>query len=574
MPPTQIKGASILATNLIKSYCLKEQFKDARRLFDEIPERDVVAWTSMISGYTSGGRNTQAWTMFCDMKKEDVQLNAFTVSSVLKACKGMGVVSCGSMVHGLAVKNGVDGNMYVQNALMDMYATCSAGMSEACMVFEMISVKNDVSWTTMIASYTHKGDGYAALKVFKRMVQEEAELNSYTYSITIRACASIGSYTYGQQIHAAVGKHGFGSDPPVGNSLVDMYCRCGKVSEAYRYFHEMPERDLITWNTMISGFERSGSDGSLQLFSQLSSEVLHPNCFTFTSVVASCANLAVLHCGRQIHAVIVRRGLDGNVALANAFIDMYAKCGSIADSRRIFDEMPSRDVISWTSIMNGYGSHGYADEAIRLFGEMVHCGVKPDQLVFMGLISACSHSGLVDDGLKYFHFMWNNYNIKPNQEIYGCVVDLLGRAGRVTEAYELTVTMPFEPDKLVWGALLGACKAHRNSYIGRLAANKILDLRPNGAETYVMLSNIYASDGRWGEFAEMRKLMRGTCSKKVAGRSWIEVRNQVYNFVVGEKLGPNIELVYEELETLIQHMKEVGYVPDLECCIEDFEAVA
>ncbi|PIA60929.1 hypothetical protein AQUCO_00300444v1 [Aquilegia coerulea] len=553
----RLPKASILATNLIKSYCLKGEFNEAR----------------MISGYTTCGRHSEAWVTFCEMKRENVELTAFPISSVLKACKGMRLRICGGMVHGLAVKCGVNHSIYVENALMDMYATCSGDMDDACRVFQSIFVKNAVSWTTLIASYTHRGDGYAALQVFKQMLQEGIELNPFTFSITIRACSSIVSHIFGQQIHVAVIKHGFESNLPVGNSLVDMYCRCSRLSEAYRYFHELPERDLITWNTMIAGFEKSGSDLSLQLFSQLMSEDLCPNCFTYTSVAASCANLAAFTCGQQIHGGIIQRGYEGNVALANALLDMYAKCGSIAESYRIFNEMPWRDVISWTSMMNAYGSHGYGKEAIGLFDKMVRCGVNPDRIVFMGVISACSHAGLVDEGLKYFNTMDIDFSIKANQEIYGCVVDLLGRAGRVIEAYELIVTMPLEPDEMIWGALLGACRAHKNSTLGRLAAQKILDMRPNGAETYVMLSNIYAADGRWGEFAEMRKLMRGASNKKLAGRSWIEVRNQVCSFVVGEKVGPDIELVYYELKTLVQQMKDVGYIPDLDCLIHDLEAV-
>ncbi|KAF5176599.1 Pentatricopeptide repeat-containing protein, partial [Thalictrum thalictroides] len=511
------------------------EFNEARRVFDEIPQRDVVAWTGMISGYTTCGRHSEAWVTFCEMKKEDVELTAYPISSVLKACKGMRSCFCGGMVHGLAVKCGVTHSIYVENALMDMYATCSGDMDDAC--------------------------------------KEEMELNPFTLSITIRACSTIASHIFGQQIHASVIKHGFESNLPVGNSLVDMYCRCSRLSEAYRYFHELPDRDLITWNTMIAGFEKSGSDLSLQLFSQLCSEDLCPNCFTFTSVAASCANLAALTCGQQIHGGIIRRGLESNFALTNALLDMYAKCGSIAESHRIFSEMPWKDVISWTSMMNAYGSHGYGKEAIGLFYEMVHSGVKPDRIVFMGVISACSHAGLVDEGLKYFNSMDIDYSVKPNQEIYGCVVDLLGRAGRLLEAYELTISMPFEPDEMVWGALLGACREHKNSTLGQLAAQKILNMRPSGAETYVTISNMYAVDGRWGEFAEMRKLMRGAGDKKVAGRSWIEVRNQVCSFVVGEKVGPNIELVYNELKTLVQQMKDVGYVPDSDCFIHDFEAV-
>ncbi|KAG6773076.1 hypothetical protein POTOM_020330 [Populus tomentosa] len=372
--------------------------------------------------------------------------------------------------------------------------------------------------------------------------QEGAELNPHSISIAVRACASVGSNILGRQIHTAVIKHGFESDLPVMNSILDMYCRCGCLSEAKEYFNEMSEKDLITWNTLIAGYERSDSIEPLFIFSQMESEGFSPNCFTFTSLIAACANVAALQCGQQVHGGIFRRGLDGNLELANALIDMHAK---------------------WT--------HGYGKEAVELFDEMVRSGIRPDQVVFMAVLHACSHAGLVDQGLRYFNCMLDDYHIKPNQEIYGCGVGLLGRAGRVEEAYHLIRSMPFMADESVWGALLGACKAHNLSKLGKLAAKKALALKPNMFETYVMLSNIYAAEGKWGEAERMRKLMKRAGSKKEAGRSWIEVRNQVYSFVVGNKMDSHIERVNEVLELPVRHMKEAGYVPELVCLIHDQE---
>ena len=397
------------------------------------------------------------------------------------------------------------------------------------------------------------------------------ELSPFSFSIAVRACTSIGLHTFGEQMHTGVIKNGFESNLPVMNSILDMYCRCGCFSEANRYFYEMHQRDLITWNTLIAGYERSDPIESLYIFSMMLSGRFNPNCFTFTSILAACATLAFLNCGQQIHGTIIQRGLDGNLALSNALIDMYSKCGNIADSRQVFRGMSHRDLVSWTSMMIGYGTHGYGQEAIELFEEMVRSGIRPDRVVFMAVLSACSHAGLVDEGLRYFKVMVDGCNISPDQEIYGCVVDLLGRAGRVKEAYELIQSMPFKPDESVWGPFLGACKAHRFCNLGKLAALKILDLKPNMAGTYVMLSNIYAADGKWGEFARLRKLMKRMGSKKETGRSWVEVGNLVYSFVVGNEVDSKIDGVYQVLEILIDHMKETGYVPDLDCLMYDLE---
>lgn len=348
------------------------------------------------------------------------------------------------------------------------------------------------------------------------------------------------------------------------NSIIDMYCRCSCLPDANDCFHGMIEKDLITWNTIISGYEKSDSNESIYIFSQMEREGFSPNSFTFSSVIAGCANLAVLSFGQQVHGGVIKRGLLDDMALSNSLIDMYAKCGNMVDARKIFSEMSDRDLVSWTSMMIGYGNHGHGKEAIKLFEEMVKTGILPDQIVFMAVLGACSHGGLVDEGLRYFKLMTCDHSINPNREIYGCVIDLLGRAGRVKEAYELIETMPFKPDESIWGAYLGACKAHKVPNLGKLVVERILDSSPNMTGTYMMLSNIYAAEGNWVEFAKLRKMMRGMGSKKEAGRSWIEVRNQVYSFVSGDKLGMQIELAYEVLSILVQHMKEGEFVPDMD----------
>lgn len=401
--------------------------------------------------------------------------------------------------------------------------------------------------------------------------QEAAELNPFSISIAVKACASIGSNILGKQVHAAVVKHGFESNIPVMNSMLDLYCRSNRLTEADQCFQEMAEKDSITWNTLIAGYEKSHPNESLNIYSRMELEGFSPNTFTFTTILAAVGNLAVLTSGEQVHAEIIRRGLQGNLEVGNAQIDMYAKCGNIMSSRKVFDEMYSKDLVSWTSMMIGYGSHGGGKEAVELFDEMVKSGIVPDQIVFMAVLNACSHAGLVDEGLKYFKTMVDEYKLSPEQETYGCVVDLLGRSGRIEEAYELIQRMPFSPDESIWGAFLGACKTHKHQVLGKLAGSKVLEMRQDIA-TYVTLSNFYAADGKWGEFARTRRLMRRLGNKKETGRSWLELQNQIYCFVAGDKLGSHIEWVYQVLGMLIHHIKDVGYVPDLDCSVHDLEA--
>ncbi|KAH0465397.1 hypothetical protein IEQ34_005500 [Dendrobium chrysotoxum] len=542
------------ATNLIKSYCDSGRLSDARRVFDELPERDVVAWTAMICGYASNARPEDAWGTFRAMATAGVDANAFTLSSILTACRVMEFAEFTASVHAIAVRRGIIGQMHVDNALVDAYSAFPCGIDDAFKVFDGISQRSPVSWTTIIAAYVRHGNGGAAVQMCSQMLKEGVELNPFTLSITVRASAAVESLIFGRQIHAATVKIGHGSNLHVSNAITDMYSRCMSFPEARQYFSEMPQKDLITWNTMIAGLDRAGSLDSCRLLLNMFSQSVQPNFFTFTTIISSCAKLSKLSFGQQIHCVVVHRGFGENQQIANALVDMYAKCGSIADSQKVFNKMCYRDLVSWSSMIIGYGVHGYGKEAVELFNEMVSYGIQPDSILFMGVINACSHAGMVEEGLKFFNLMESIYGVQPDKEVYGCMIDLLGRSGRLGEASELIEKMPFEPDESLWGALLGACKMHGNAKLGRLAAQKILNLKPKGAKTYVILSNIYAAASEWASFAEIRKLMRGVGGKKEVGMSWIEVREEVYSFVASDQSNPCVSLASEVLAMLICHM--------------------
>ncbi|WOG82764.1 hypothetical protein DCAR_0101932 [Daucus carota subsp. sativus] len=455
---------------------------------------------------------TNAWNVFLKMLREcGDPPNAFTLYSMLKVCKGMDSLSCGALVHGLALKHGLDGCSYVDNCLLDMYATCGGNIDAACTVFQDMEFKIPVAWTILITGYTHRGDGHGDWSSTSFLTNEKLEASPFSVSIAVRACTSIESSTRGMQMHAVVLKY--------------MYCRCNLFSEARLCFYGMIQRDLVTWNIFIAGYEMLHPNESLYIFSQMGLEGYRPNSFTYSSIIVACANLAVLGC------------LEGDLPLDNALIDMYAKCGSIMDSY----------LVSWTSMMIGYGK-----EAGTLFNEMVKSGIQLDQIVFVAVMGDCSHAGMVDGGMCNFKSMTVDYKLPPNQEVYGCVFDLLGRSGRVEEAFKLTESMPFKPDESVWGALLGACKAHGIPDLSKHAAQRVLESKPSVA------------GGDWGDFARMRKLMRGTGNEKEATRSWVELRDQVYSFVVGGVISPHIVSAREVTELFSQHMQETACFPDLD----------
>ncbi|EPS61875.1 hypothetical protein M569_12918, partial [Genlisea aurea] len=552
---------SALATNIIVSYFEAGLVGEARNLFDEMSGRDVIAWSAMISGYSSRNMPEQSWSTFLEMMRDGggggVRPNEFTFSGVLRACRAMNCYSLsrGASVHGMAAKCGVLGNIYIANCLMDLYGSRRDSVHRAVAVFEEMEFKTRVSWTTLMASFTHLGDGHGALQFFRKFLLWEAELNPFIISIAIRASSSTGWRLYGEQIHGAVCKKGFESDVPVMNSLLDMYSRCSSsMAEAERCFQAMASsRDIISCNTMIASYQKSDPYRSLSLFRSLE---LAPTPFTFTSAVAAAATAAAFGVGEQVHGSAVRRGMESDVGVANALIDMYAKCGSIGRSRRVFEETEGKNLVSYTSMMAGYGSHGRGREAIRLFDRMIGSGMEPDRVVFVAALNACSHAGLVEEGLQLFDSMIGAHGIQPDREIYGCVVDLLGRAGRIEEAYETIERMPMAADESIWGAYLGACKAHR--VVPAEAASRRAKKAAGIWGTYSALSNLYAGDGNWGEFRRMRRLMRGLRKKKEAGRSCIEVKNRVFSFVAMDRMAAEvdeIEAVYEVVHSLLLHMR-------------------
>jgi pentatricopeptide repeat protein len=383
------------------------------------------------------------------------------------------------------------------------------------------------------------------------MVQVGVELSPFTCSIALHACVSIANLRIGQQLHLLSLKKALSANLAVANALIHVYCNCAHLLDARRIFDEIPEKNLVTWNTLIAGYSQCNPLMALQLFRDMN---LQQNCFTLTSITSSCAGLAALGLGKQVHGAVLRRNYGEDLQLSNALVDMYSKCGSIADAKRMFNRMGCKDKLSWTAMICGYGMNGYANEAIQLFSSMIHAGVCPDHVVFLALISACSHAGLVDEGWNFFRSMTTEYKIQPKKEVYGCVINLLARAGRLREAFDLINRMPFAPDESIWGALLGACKMHKNVELGRLVARRIIEVNPDGAKTYILLANIYAAGNKWGEYAVTRRLLRGIGNRKEAGMSWIDVNDKMYSFNTADSSSCQVSLADEVLQILARHM--------------------
>jgi len=564
-----------VASALVDMHAKWGNIVDARRVFDNMPERNAVSWTGMITRYAQSEDSEEALKLFQEMQLAGVKSDRFSLASVLCACANLEALDEGEQVHAEAIKIGIESDVCVGSALVDMYVKCSQVdcMVDARKVFDRMPQQNVVTWTTLIVGYSQSsGHVQEAINLFVKMKWAGVKPNSFTFASVLKACASMADLEQGKQIHAHIVKTGLETNLCVANSIVTMYARCGTIEDACKAFDEILERNVVSWNAIIAGYAQNGyGEVAYKLFCQTQMEGVKIDAFTFASVLSACAGITSLDQGMQVHTIILKTGFQSDISVENALITMYARCGSIGDARKVFDKILELNVISWTAIITGHAQHGYAKEALNLFEQMRRLGVKPNHITFIGVLSACSHVGLVDEGHRYFASMSHEHGILPSLEHYACMVDLLGRAGHLDEAEAVINEMPFKPGALVWRTLLGACRIHANIDLGKRAAECLLELEPQEPATYVLLSNMYAEAGQWDAVAKVRKMMKDRQLTKEAGCSWIEIKNRVHMFFVRDRSHPLTEEIYAKLDGLTLQMKELGYVPDTNFVLHDVE---
>eukprot|EP01018_Ginkgo_biloba_P022701 Gb_16848 [translate_table: standard] len=561
----------LLENTLFNLYAKCGRLVDARRVFEGLHNRDVFSWNVMIAAYCKHGLAQEAVKMFSQMQRTGIEPNEFTFASVLPAYANLAHVEQGMVIHEDIIRNGFQADAFVESALVNMYAKCGS-IEKARQVFDKMSQRNVVSWTAMIVGYVKNGQGVEALKLFRDMQLEGVKPNLNTLASVLPACANSAALEQGVEIHEEIIRSGIQTDAFVESALVDMYAKCGSLDKARNVFDKMHQRDVVSWTSMIAGYVQHGQGvEALKLFRQMDLAGVKPDRNTFACVLSSCGNLAALQQGMDVHEDILRSGLQSDVFVESALVDMYAKCGNLDKARHIFDNMHERNTVSWTAMISGYAMHGFGKEALQLFEQMRHSGVKPNHVTLVCCLSACCHAGLVEEGLQYFDCISQSYHITPTMEHYVCIVDLLGRAGRLDEAQYFINKMPIEPDATVWNCLLGACRVHINIELGEYVAERLFELDPKNASPYVLLSNIYAAAGRWSDSENVRRMMNDRGVKKRPGCSWIEVNKQVHAFVVGERAHPQMQKINEELERLSRQMKAAGYVPNTRFALHDVE---
>ncbi|CAH9068645.1 unnamed protein product [Cuscuta epithymum] len=458
------------------------------------------------------------------------------------------------------------------NILISGYAK-SGLIDDARKLFNQMPDRDNFSWTAMISGYVRHARPENALELYGAMQRAEGcKCNKFTVSSALAASASIQSLKLGKEIHCHIMRMGLDADAAVWSALSDMYGKCGSVDEARHIFDKTLDKDVVSWTSMIDRYFKEGRwDEGFSLFSNLLGSGVRPNEFTFAGLLNACSCQTSEYMGKQIHGYMVRNGYDILAFATSALVHMYAKCGNVGSAYNVFKELPGPDLVSWTSLINGFAQNGQPLEALAYFERMLESGVSPDHVTFIGVLSACTHAGLVDQGLEYFHSIKEKYGLTHTQDHYACVVDLLSRSGRFKEVKDIIDQMPMKPDKFLWSSLLGGCRTHRNLEVARKAAEALFEIEPNNAATYVTLANMYADSGKWDEVAEIRKIMDDKGVVKKPGKSWVHDHRKVHVFLAGDDSHPRSKEIYEFLGELSKKMKKDGYIPDTDMVLHDVE---
>uniref|UniRef100_A0A7N0T930 DYW domain-containing protein n=1 Tax=Kalanchoe fedtschenkoi TaxID=63787 RepID=A0A7N0T930_KALFE len=549
-------------TSLANMYAKCGLVEDAYKMFDRMPEKDLVSWNTVISGYAQNGKAKIAMEMVLRMQEEKVRPDSITMVSVLPAAADMGSLRIGKTIHGFVIRDGCDSQVNICTALVDMYGKCGR-VDVARLIFDKMERKTVVTWNSMIDGYVQGGYPEKGLEIFDKMLNEGVEPSDVSIMEALHACADLGDVEKGMAVHRLMDELGLGENVSVMNSLISMYSKCMRVDKAADVFDKLQMKTTVSWNAMILGFAQNGHiNEALTCFCKMQAENIKPDSFTMVSVIPAVAELSILRQAKWIHGLVVRAGFEKNVYVVTALVDMYAKCGAVDTARKLFDMMGERHVMTWNAMIDGYGTHGQGKAAIELFDEMLKNPVKPNHITFLCIISACSHSGFVDEGLSYFESMKDEYGIQPLMDHYGAVVDLLGRSGRLDEAWEFIQKMPVQPGMNVYGAMLGACKIRNNVELGEKAAIEIFKLGPDEGGYHVLLANIYASASMWDKVVEVRSRMARQGLRKTPGCSVVELNSQFHSFHSGTTTHPQSSQIYTYLEKLGDEIRDAGYVPD------------
>lgn len=541
-------------------------------LFERMSARDIASWNAMMFAYKTYGQYEKALGLFGRMKQEIIRGNIITFATMFSICAESRSTREGKVLHAYIIKCGKEIDLSLGNALLSMYANFDC-VEYAHNIFSKMHELDVVSWNTLISAFIHSKRIVHAWLLFRQMEQTEIKPNSFTMVSILAACRNESFLNIGRSIHGYVIRLGLELNSALCTAFTDMYMDCGHEASARHVFERFLYRDLISWNAMIASYVRNGQPNKAFSFVQRMQLEVKPNLVTMINVLPACAHLTTLLQGRCIHACILRKqfDLDLDVSAGNALLTMYAKCGSIWNAEKVFKALVNRDVVSFNAMIAGHGMHGHGEDAIITFSQMQEAGLRPTGVTFVSLLSACSHSGLIEKGWQLFQSMSRDYNITPEVVHYACMVDLLGRAGHLNEAKSFIDSMPVEPDANVWRALLGACRVFSNIKLAQTISRRLIELEPMNIGNFILLSNIHAASGNWDDVKKIRKLINEKGLRKIPGNSWIVIKNKVHSFTVGDRSHPQSDKIYSKLSCITAGIREIGYVPDSSWVLHDVE---
>ncbi|RWW45341.1 hypothetical protein BHE74_00048833 [Ensete ventricosum] len=554
---------------LVVLYARCGRIGDAKQVFCEMEEKDNVSWNSMLSGYVQNGLYQEAMDFFCEIIGLGFEADQVSLISVASASGRLGNRVHGKEVHAYAMKHGLDCELQVGNTLIDMYTKCHL-IDYAEGVFCKLHAKDRVSWTTMIAGYAQNSRYSEALELFRRVQADGVKADSMMIGSILQACRGLVCPSLLEQVHGYAIRHGL-LDLVLNNTIIDVYGECGKVSGACRVFGTIRDKDVVSWTSMITCYVNDGlPNEALCSFRDMVAADVEPDAVSLITVLGAAAGLSSSMKGKEIHGFMCRRRYPTEGAVGSSLVDMYARCGDIESSAKVFGNVRCKDLVLWTTMIDARGMHGQGEEAMRLFRGLREMGIVPDEVTFLALLYACSHSGLVDAGKRYLEMMTGEYGLEAWPEHYACVVDLLGRSGRTEEAFEFIKSMPAKPTAAVWCALLGACRVHRDHKLGKMAAEKLLELEPGSPGNYVLVSNVSAATRNWEEAGAARATMERRGLKKDPACSWIEVGKKVHAFVARDSSHKESGAIYSKLAEMVEGVKkEGGYAENTRFVLQD-----
>ncbi|VFQ85442.1 unnamed protein product [Cuscuta campestris] len=571
---------SVLATKLISAYSACRSPFDSQCFFDSFETKNVYIYNTLINGFAKNRIFAQSILLFEQMWAGDVLPDEFTFSSIVKILGESGDFRSGQMVHCVCEKNGFVLDTVVGNSFMSLYVK-NDRLSDALKVFDGMPVRNLSSWNVILLGYVRLKEKNLSNDLWdfvKAMQIEGWEFDAFTVSTLLSFCAEDrNTWYYGRELHCRVFKKSLNleigsdcDDHHLGCCLIDMYSKSSRLISARKVFEQLTHRNVFAWTSIVNGYVQNGIfKEACAFFFNMQIEGIKPNKVSLVSILPACSSLASLKGAKQVHGFAIKQNLSREVSFTNALMDTYVKTGSLSCARWVFEYgSVIKDIISWSTMILGYGLHGRGQEAVFMFNQMLDEGIKPDMITAVGVLSACARSGLVEEGIKIYDSLLNDHSVKPTLEMCSCMVDSFGRSGQLDRALEFINTMPMRPGPSVWGALLNASTLHGNREIRELSYKFLVQMEPENPSNYVSLSNLYASSQRWDAVSEVRRLMKDRGMHKSPGRSWIDIKSETHSFYISDKAHPCSDMIYERLDELSTTMKEAGLESEFESGIK------